>query len=43
VERALDAAAPKLRQRVGRDAHALAAVRRFLPDAVFQAGLRRRY
>lgn len=43
VERALRAERPELRQRVGSDANALAFARRFLPDFVFQAGMKRRY
>lgn len=43
VARALDAGRPKLRQRVGSDANMLAFVRRYLPESVFQMGLKRQF
>ena len=35
IERALDAKRPKARYRLGRDAHAMFALKRLLPDRVF--------
>ena len=43
VERALTSARPKLRMRVGRDAHLLYYVYHHLPGAVFAAGMRQRF
>jgi NAD(P)-dependent dehydrogenase (short-subunit alcohol dehydrogenase family) len=43
IARALDADRPKLRQRVGNDAHMLAFIRHFMPEPLFQMGLKRRF
>jgi len=43
VERALTSVRPKLRMRVGPDAHLLHLVYHHLPSAVFAAGMRRRF
>ena len=43
VERALNAATPKLRHLVGTDANTLALIRRFLPGFVFRMGMKSRF
>lgn len=43
ITHALSAPHPRLRQRVGRDAATLSLVRRFLPEPLFQAGMRRQF
>jgi NAD(P)-dependent dehydrogenase (short-subunit alcohol dehydrogenase family) len=43
IERALNADRSKLRHRVGIDAHMLAFIRRYMPDFVFQMGLKRQF
>jgi hypothetical protein len=43
IERALNADRSKLRHRVGNDAHMLAFIRRYMPDFVFQMGLKRQF
>ena len=43
IAHALDAEKPKLRQRVGSDAHMLAFVRRFMPDPLFRMALKRQF
>ena len=40
---ALDAGKPKLRQRIGSDAHMLAIVRRIMPDPLFRMALKRQF
>lgn len=43
VEQALMDGSPTLRQRVGVDAHALAFMRRFMPNFIFRIGMKHRY
>lgn len=43
IAHSLDAEQPKLCQRIGSDAHMVAFVRRFMPDALFRVALRRQF
>jgi hypothetical protein len=43
IANALDADRPKLRQRVGNDAHVLAFIRHLMPEFLLQIGLKRRF